>query len=83
MAMAASKTLLALFVTFCAPGCGWTGKTFIYFFLSRCVVCTNVLPSLGPFSSVYCGFLVMLLREFKWFVILVCILVHVCAFIHL
>lgn len=26
MALAASRTLLALFVTFCAPRCGWTGK---------------------------------------------------------
>ncbi|KAK2890109.1 fibronectin type III domain-containing protein 1 isoform X2 [Channa argus] len=26
MALAASRTLLALFVTFCAPGCGWTAE---------------------------------------------------------
>lgn len=26
MALAASRTLLALFLTFCAPGCGLTGK---------------------------------------------------------
>ena len=25
MALGASRTLLTLFVTFCAPGCGWTG----------------------------------------------------------
>lgn len=52
MALAASRTLLALFVTFCAPGYGLTGKKkkkkkrFVDFLLSRCTVCTRVFFSL-------------------------------------
>lgn len=51
MALAASRTLLALFLTFCAPGCGLTGKEKkpkVLFYLrnnsslSRCTVCTDV-----------------------------------------
>lgn len=35
MALTASRTLLALFVTFCAPECGWTGKRCVFFSLCR------------------------------------------------